>query len=239
LGLLAGVYRGFSPAAPGQPDTVRPELSVNYEAGVRFAPPRLRLEGIGFFNDYQNLTSICGFASGCPANQIDMQFNAGRAHIYGAELFGRADVVVTPGYVVPVMVSYTHTRTKMLEDFVSLEPTWLAVSAGDELPFVPRHQLYAVAGFETPRGALNVAGAYVSPMRERAGAPGQPASAAEPITDASFLLDATARVTVAAAGQVYLSVRNLLDAHDITARLPFGARPVAPRWIQVGTKWSF
>jgi Fe(3+) dicitrate transport protein len=41
------------------------------------------------------------------------------------------------------------------------------------------------------------------------------------------------------AGQVYFSVRNLLGAEDIAARLPFGARPVAPRWIQVGTQWSF
>jgi Fe(3+) dicitrate transport protein len=239
LGLLAGVYRGFSPAAPGQPGTVRPELSVNYEGGVRFSPPRLRLEGIGFFNDYQNLTSICTFASGCPAAQLDMQSNAGGAHIYGAELFGRADMIVTPGFIIPVMFSYTYTRSKLLESFRSFDPAWGNVDAGDELPFVPRHQAYAVAAFETPRGSINVAGSYVSAMRERAGAPGQPATPAEPLTDPSFILDVTARVSITAAGHVYLSVRNLLDADDVAARLPFGARPIAPRWIQVGTKWSF
>jgi Fe(3+) dicitrate transport protein len=239
LGLLAGVYRGFSPAVPGRPNTVKPELSVNYEAGVRFAPPRLRLEAIGFFNDYQNLTSICGASISCPAPMVDAQSDAGRAHIYGAELFGRADAVVAPGYTIPVMVSYTHTRTEFLESFTSFDPGWLDVNAGDEVPFVPRHQVYGVTGFETPRGALNVAGSYVSAMRERAGRSGDPDSAGEPITDPSFLLDVTARVSVAAAGHVYLSVRNLLDAHDIAARLPFGARPVAPRWIQVGTKWTF
>jgi len=239
LGLLAGVYRGFSPAVPGQPNTVKPELSVNYEAGVRFAPSRLRLEAIGFFNDYQNLTSICTASSNCPPEMLDKQSNAGRAHIFGAELFARADAVVTPGFVVPVMASYTHTRTELLQMFDSFDPAWGTVQPGDELPYVPRHQVYAVTGLETPRGALNVAGSYVSAMRERAGPPGAPATANEPITDPSFLLDVTARVTVAASGHVYLSVRNLLDAHDVAARLPFGARPVAPRWIQVGTKWTF
>jgi Fe(3+) dicitrate transport protein len=239
LGLLAGVYRGFSPAVPGQPGTVKPELSVNYEAGIRFTPRRLRLEAIGFFNDYQNLTSICAAAGGCPATQVDMQSEAGRAHIYGAELFGRADALVGRDFVIPLMVSYTYTRTEFLESFTSFDPTWGLVNAGDELPFVPRHQGSAVAAFETPRGSLAVAGAYVSSMRERAGPAGQPATPTEPLTDASFLLDVTARIWVTAAGHVYLSVRNVLDAHDIAARLPFGARPVAPRWIQVGTKWTF
>jgi Fe(3+) dicitrate transport protein len=239
LGLLAGVYRGFSPAAPGQLNTVKPELSVNYEAGVRFTPPRVRAEAIGFFNDYQNLTSICTGSSGCPAAQIDMQSNAGGAHIYGAELFGRADAVVGPNFVFPVMVSYTYTRTKLLDSFVSFDPAWGNVNAGDELPYVPRHQLYAVAAFETPRGSLAVAGTYVSAMRERAGPPGQPASADEPFTDPSFVLDVTAKVALTSAGQVYVSARNLMDAADISARLPFGARPIAPRWIQVGTKWIF
>ena len=93
--------------------------------------------------------------------------------------------------------------------------------------------------FETPHASLAVAGTYVSAMREHAGPPGQPATPTEPLTDPSFILDVTARVPVTAAGQVYVSVRNMLGAEDIAARLPFGARPVAPRWVQVGTKWSF
>jgi hypothetical protein len=60
-------------------------------------------------------------------------------------------------------------------------------------------------------------------------------------TDPSFILDVMGRVFVAARerGQVYLAIRNLLGAEDIAARLPFGARPVAPRMVQVGTKWTF
>jgi Fe(3+) dicitrate transport protein len=246
LGLLAGVYRGFSPAVPPQPAETsgpvedpggaKPELAVNYEAGARYSAPRLRLEAIGFFNDYQNLTSICTIALCGPA-LADMQFNAGRAHIYGAELFARADAMITPGYTIPLMAAYTYTRTDLLETFLSPDPTLGMVYAGDELPFVPRHQAAATVAFEAPYASLAVAGSYVSAMREHAGQ--GPATASEPFTDPSFILDVTARVKATARGQFYVNVRNLLGAEDIAARLPFGARPVAPRWFQVGTKWSF
>jgi Fe(3+) dicitrate transport protein len=249
LGLLAGVYRGFSPAAPPQSGqdndgtqaftSAQPELAVNYEAGVRFTPPRLRVEAIGFFNDYQNLTSLCTIAS-CGPTLEGMQFNAGGAHIYGAEFFARADNTLAPGYAIPVIAAYTYTRTELLQGFISPDPTLGSVMPGDELPFIPRHQAGATVAFETPVAALAVAGSYVSAMREHAGQ--GPATLAEPFTDPSFILDVTARVPLKTArliGQVYVNVRNVLGAEDIAARLPFGARPVAPRWVQVGTKWSF
>jgi Fe(3+) dicitrate transport protein len=110
------------------------------------------------------------------------------------------------------------------------------VQAGDELPFVPRHQASAMAAVETSPGSLALAATHVSAMREHAG---QGTEANEPKTDDSFILDVVARVKVGAAGEAYFTVRNLLGAQDLAARLPFGARPVAPRWIQVGTKWSF
>jgi Fe(3+) dicitrate transport protein len=246
LGLLAGVYRGFSPAAPPKAVnasqglvfvSAEPEMAVNYEAGVRFMPPRFRLEAIGFFNDYQNLTAICTESSGCTSAQIGMQSDAGRAHIYGAEFFARGDIAIAPGYAIPLIASYTFTRTELLGAVNLQDPTLGDVQPGDELPFVPAHQAAATLAFETPRASLAVAGTYVSAMREHAGQ--GPATLTEPFTDPSFILDVTARVPVTRAGQLYFNVRNLLGAEDIAARLPYGARPVAPRWVQVGTKWSF
>jgi Fe(3+) dicitrate transport protein len=236
LGLLAGVHRGFSPAAPDVPGGARPETSVNYEAGARLSRPRLRLEAIGFFNDYQNLTSNCTVQSGCLPSMLDRQTNAGRVHIWGGELFTRAEAVVRPGYVVPLMAAYTYTRTELLEMVTSADPTLGTVMPGYELPYVPRHEGTATVAFETPRGSLAVAGSYISAMRERAGAGPIPPQGG---TDPSFILDTMARVNVTSRGHLYLSVRNLLGADDVAARLPFGARPVAPRWIQLGTKWSF
>jgi Fe(3+) dicitrate transport protein len=236
LGLLAGIQRGFSPAARGPAGSVRPETSVNYEGGVRFSSRRARLEAIGFFNDYSNLTAVCDFASGCTSGQVDTQLDAGRAHIYGAELFSRAEPTVAPGVMLPLTAAYTFTRTKLLSAFSSENPTLSDVMAGDELPFVPRHQLQATAGVETVRGSVAVAATYVSAMREHAG---QGSAPSEPRTDPSLLFDVTARLSLLSTGQVYLSVRNVFNEADIAARLPFGARPVAPRWVQVGTKWTF
>lgn len=234
LGIFAGVHRGFSPAAPGQP-LAKPETSVNYEAGLRLSPPRVRLEAIGFFNDYQNLTSICTIATCGQANE-GMQTNAGRAHIYGTELFARTELS-TARVLFPIMASYTFTRAELRErPMMTSDPTLMGAEPGDELPFIPRHQAAITTAVESTRGALAVAGTYVSAMRERVQGD---LLTAPPRTDPSFILDVTARVNVALNGHVYLSVRNVLGAEDIAARLPMGARPVAPRWIQVGTKWSF
>ncbi len=113
---------------------------------------------------------------------------------------------------------------------------WVMVDPGDELPFVPRHAASATVAFETPRAALAVAGSYISAMRERAGQ--GPATTTEPFTDPSLIFDVTARVSVTQSGLFYVNVRNVFNDADIAARLPFGARPVAPRWVQVGLKWS-
>ena len=235
LGVFAGAYRGFSPAIPSTTGMVRPELAVNYEAGARLSRPRLRAEAIGFFNDYQNLTSDCTISL-CGAAQSNTQTSAGRAHIYGAELFLRGEAVVRPGYAIPVMAAYTYTHTKLLEMFTAADPTLGSVEPGDELPFVPRHAASATVAFETPRAALAVAGSYISAMRERAGQ--GPATPSEPLTDPSLIFDVTARVSVTQLGLFYVNVRNILNDVDIAARLPFGARPVAPRWVQVGLKWT-
>jgi Fe(3+) dicitrate transport protein len=235
FGLLGGVYHGFSPAASGQ-SNAQPERSWNYEAGARFSNRTVRLEAIGFYNDYSNLTSTCTFSSGCDEKNLDLQFNAGRARIYGAEAFGQADVRLVPGYTAPLQVSYTYTHTRLLESFVSEDPQLGAVEAGDELPYVPRHQLYATAGVESSRFGLYGAVTYVSVMREEAGqgdvAPGTG-------TDASWIFDLSARARVVGPLWAYLQLRNLFDAHDIASRRPFGARPVAPRWVQLGVKAGF
>jgi Fe(3+) dicitrate transport protein len=233
LGLLAGVHRGFSPAAPGQPSHVEPETSWNYEAGARLAGPTVRLEAIGFFNDYRNLTSVCALSSGCAEKDLDRQFNAGRAHIWGVEAFGQADVRLPREVVLPLQAAYTVTRTELLEDFVSEDPQLGRVEAGDELAYVPRHQIRASVGVESPRFRVFGAATYVSATREEAGQGEIPPSLR---TDGSFVLDATARIRAVGSLWLYLQARNALGASDIASRRPYGARPIAPRWVQVGLK---
>jgi Fe(3+) dicitrate transport protein len=108
------------------------------------------------------------------------------------------------------------------------------VEAGDELPYVPRHQATGTVAVEHARGGLAIGASYVSPMRETAGQGEIPANDR---TDASFLLEITGRVNLGSQGEIYVNLRNVLGAADLTSRRPFGARPVAPRWFQIGTRW--
>ncbi|HEX6274089.1 MAG TPA: TonB-dependent receptor, partial [Polyangiaceae bacterium] len=155
LGLLAGAYRGFSPPVPPMPRNdptpqdergmKNPELSWNYEAGARFTQDRARVELIGFYNDYSNLTDVCTQSSGCLDQNLDRQFDAGRAKIYGLEAYAEHEPELGVVHF-PMNVAYTLTFAEFLDRFDSSDPMWGSVLPGDELPYVPRHQLNATAG---------------------------------------------------------------------------------------------
>jgi Fe(3+) dicitrate transport protein len=233
FGLLAGVYRGFSPPPPGSEPFIEPEYSVNYEAGARASRGSLRLEVIGFFNDYQNLTDICTLSSGCVDADLDRQFDAGRAHIYGLEAFAAHTLPLGPALKLPLSVAYTFTRARFRNSFESLDPIYGDVLEGDNIPYVPKHQLNATLGLQRERASFYTTVGYVSRMREEAGQ--------EPLTDAlvtdrQLWLDAGVEVKIVGPLRLYGNLRNLLDERSLVSRRPYGARPNAPRWLQVGAK---
>jgi Fe(3+) dicitrate transport protein len=240
LGVLAGAYRGFSPPPPGIPPNSEgadreSELSINYEVGVRYGDAPARAELIGFYNDYSNLTDICTQSSGCLDENLDRQFSAGRAKIYGLEAHAEHEPGVG-SVTFPLSVSYTLTFAEFLERFDSGDPMWGSVLPGYEIPYVPRHQLNAQAGVETGKVGGYAALNYVGMMREEAGD--------EPLdealhTDEQVVVDVGAHYRVLEPLDLYLNVRNLFDSHAIVARRPFGARPNAPRWVQLGAKVTF
>ena len=244
LGVLAGAYRGFSPPPPplpaeeavGTPQAERglkdPEFSVNYEAGARFMLDKARLELIGFYNDYTNLTDICTQSSGCLDQSLDRQFDAGRARIYGLEAYAEHEPELGP-VKFPLNVAYTLTFAEFLDRFDSSDPMWGSVLPGDDLPYVPRHQLNATAGVEVGPGGGYATFTYVAAMREEAG--GEPMDDALH-TDEQAILDLGAHYRVLGPVELYANLRNVFDSHDLVARRPFGARPNAPRWLQVGAK---
>jgi Fe(3+) dicitrate transport protein len=234
LGVLAGVYRGFSPPPPGSRQ--RPEYSVNYEAGARATSGAFQAEAIGFYNDYSNLTHICTFAESCPDQQVDTQFDAGKARIYGTEVYGRHTPRVGP-LKLPLSVAYTFTRGNFESTFETADPTYgLVVRAGDEVPYIPPHQLNLSVGAEHERGAIVAGLNYVAAMREQAGRGPLDQTLA---TDPQLWLDVGARANVTSRISFYANVRNILGAENIVSHRPFGARPNAPRWVQVGAKFEF
>jgi Fe(3+) dicitrate transport protein len=235
LGAFAGVYRGFSPPAPGSAQRVKPELSVNYEGGARWFDRIVRVEAIGFYNDYTNITDVCTYSSGCADQNVDRQYDGGKARIYGIEGFAQLAPAIGP-MTIPFTAAYTFTRTEFQTSFRSEDPLFGDVVAGDEMPYVPRHQLNASLGVESAYGGGAVGATYVSAMREEAGSEPLASTLA---TDEQLIVDLSAHCQVMKALRVYAHARNLFDERFIVSHRPFGARPNAPRWVQVGVKMAF
>lgn len=236
FGVLAGVHRGFSPPPPASDEHVKPESSTNYELGGRVSASRLRAEWIGFYNHYTNLTDLCTLSSGCLSEDLDRQFDAGKARIYGFEAHVAHELPLHDALTLPFFASYTHTQAQFQSSFSSQDPIYGEVRKGDEIPYVPLHQAALGLGLEAPLAGGVVSFNYVAPMREEAGS--------EPLeraltTDRQVWLDAGAKVRPWPALQIYADLRNVLSSHHIVARRPYGARPNAPRWLQVGAKLQF
>jgi Fe(3+) dicitrate transport protein len=235
LGFIAGVHKGFVPVSPGEHDGADPEESVNYEAGVRFGRGPLDLEAIGFFSDYANLKGTCSFSSGCDTSQLDREFNGGEVHIYGVEARAGLKLRVA-GLTFPAGASYTLSASSFRTAFQSGNPEWGDVQVGDELPYLPEHQLTVNAGVRGERWELAASTRHTSAMRDVAG---QGEVAAADRTEAAHVLDLAASVDFARWGKVYATVDNVLDHAAIVSRRPYGARPGVPRLFVVGYKQTF
>lgn len=236
VGVLAGVHKGFSPVPPEQARTNKPEESVNFEAGARWSNHRARAEVIGFYNAYSNLTNLCTESNGCQGSLVDRQFEGGRARIYGAEVYGETELPLGNGYLLPSRVSYTYSYTEFLSSFSSADPQFGTVRRGDEIPYVPPNQVSGSIGLEKAPWGVNVAWTFVDSMREKAG---QGTPRPGDLTDAYFLLDASAKYRLCPGLELYVNGRNLLNDRYIAARRPFGARPGAPLWVMAGIRGEF
>ncbi|HYD47001.1 MAG TPA: TonB-dependent receptor [Terriglobales bacterium] len=234
--LLGGVHRGFSPVAPGQSSEADPEESINSEVGARYLGELVRGEVIGFYNAYDNILATCRQGSGCDPEDVDRQFNGGNADIYGVEV--RADTEPEIGWQVrlPATLSYTFTQTEFLGDFRSASPIFGEVEAGDEIPYVPEHQLSLSLGIVRGWLGMSTILNYVGEMRDVAGQ--GPIPEPERVED-HFVADLFAHWDFNERGRLYLGLENIADAEYIVSRRPFGARPGKPFHVYGGIKYRF
>jgi len=151
--LFAGVHRGFAPARIDDvlnPTTkvlsqVSPELSINYEAGIRAKPlPGISTELTYFRIDYDNQI----------VNETliddDMWVNAGKSVHQGMEFGLRldSDKLFNTDYNYYLTTSYTYTPDAYFDSNV---PT-AEIVKGSRLPYAPEHLINANVGVETPWG---------------------------------------------------------------------------------------
>ena len=230
--LLAGVHKGYNPPGPGS--SADEESSLNIEAGARYDNGELRFEGIYFLNDYDNLVGTVTESTG-GGGEIGDQYDGGKVKVAGFELSG--GYAWTVGQVrLPLSVEYTWTTdAEFRSAFESGFDPWGDVQVGDELPYIPEHQLRASTGLEAERWRVNLAANYLSQLRTKAGQ--GTFDPAESI-DSRVVWDAMANWRFTDRMSAYLKVDNLFDETYIAARRPAGVRPGLPRTAYLGFVYS-
>ena len=237
LTLITGVHRGFSPPSPGSSPDTRPELSVNYELGARFANSLVQTELIGFYNDYSNLLGSDLAAGGGAGTTA--QFNAGEVEVFGIEFSANTDIAAllnNQALGIPFSVNYTYTNATFQNDFDSSFGPWGTVTKGDEIPFIPRHQLNTSLGFIYSDYSLNLNTIYSPQMRTQAGSG---SINPEFSTDSYFLVDLNTGYKIHSNIDLFVNIRNLFNETYIVSDRPHGVRPGLPRTFTGGLKVQF
>ncbi|MBC7977182.1 MAG: TonB-dependent receptor [Myxococcales bacterium] len=236
LTVLAGVNRGFVPVAPSASSDIKPESSINYEAGGRWHDGHLTADLIGFFSDYSNIKGSCSLATGCTEVQDGQEFNGGAVHIFGVEAQLGGELPVRRQLVLPVSAAYTLTQSRFQSSFTSELAGWADVTKGDTLPYLPDHQLALSAGAKTPRWEAGATLKWRAASRDVAGQGDIPAAVR---ADALLTIDLTAHAHLHDYAELYATCSNLLDEQVIISRRPYGARPNPPRMFALGYKARF
>lgn len=234
LGLLAGIYKGFSPAGPSSDDSVDPEEAVNYEYGLRYDNGTFTADVIGFFSDYSNLIGRCRASdSGC--NDGD-EFNGGEVEVSGVEVTSHYAISLGQTLSLPIDLTYTYTESAFQSSFQSSFSQWGVVNKGDRLPYLPENQLRLQVGIESANWSVTAAAKYIDELLE---VPGQGALVEGQFTPSYTTYDLAADWQLTERFNVQLIAENIGDKQVIVARRPFGARPNQPRIVKAGVTYKF
>ncbi len=229
-----GIHKGFSP--PGSKEGTEPEESVNYELGFRYQHKSLYIQSVMFFNDYSNLLGSDLAASG-GLGTTD-QFNGGNVDVSGIEFELQYDLLASAktSLSLPVGITYTLTEGKFQNSFESENDGWGTVEEGDELPYLPEHQLALLVGLESGKFSINLSSKFQSALRT---VPGQGDIPLNESTDSQFVVDFSTNYSLHKNITLFGSLRNLTDQVYNVARRPAGLRPGMPRSFMVGVKAQF
>lgn len=232
--IFGGVHKGFSP--PSNTEGQEGEVSINYELGSRFSFGRFSGEVIGFYNDYSNLLGS-DFASSGGESTLD-QFNAGAVKVQGMELLLNYNLLHNEAneLKLPLTFSYTLTDTEFLSSFSSTSDLWGDVNAGDELPYIAKHQFSTTLALQYRKLDLALSGRYLDAIRTVAGSGEIPENER---VDANFIVDFSAKYHLNKNLSLTGNIINLLDETYLAARVPIGLRPGHPFGAYCGLKLRF
>jgi Fe(3+) dicitrate transport protein len=238
--LLGGVHRGFtnpSPVSAGS-TLAEPEVSTNWEAGLRYTGENAQISLIGFFNDYSNFVGTCTESSGGGCN-IGDQFSGGRVHAKGVEFTAQYDAgaMLGDGFTMPLGVIYTYTHATFRDSLNSFGPWGENVVKGDLLPNLPQHLITVNAGIGKGGWRLDLTGNYTSETFGEAGAGAQ----SDPFLRIAprMIFDLSGEIGLVENAALFGSVENLFDKTYNVGTQPAGWRPGLPRTILGGVRFAF
>jgi Fe(3+) dicitrate transport protein len=247
--VFAGVHRGFAPprvedviSNSGGTVDLDPELSWNYEAGVRLGAARgVRLEATAFRMDYENQIVPASLAGGVGAALT----NGGQTRHTGIEASGALDFgTMWRGPHNP----FVRAAVTWLPEAVFVGPRFSAVPGfltvpvtGNRLPYAPEFLATLTLGYAGASGldlrveAQHASEQFADDLNTVAGTPdGQ-----RGLIPAYTYWHASAAVRVAPLrATAFVAVKNLLDATFIVDRSR-GLLPSHPRLVHVGLTWRY
>ena len=232
--VLAGVHKGFNPPSPGS--SASEESSLNIEVGTRFSGDNLSFEAIYFINDYDNLVGTVTASTGGDG-AIGDQFDGGEVTVQGLEFNAGYSIqgIGDGRFNLPLKLQYTWTTEAEFDNaFDSNFGPWGDVQVGDELPYIPKHQLRASAAIEHERFGISLAASYIGKMRTVAG---QGPFVADESIDSHVVWDVMARWQFTESLSTYIKVDNLFDEVYVAARRPAGLRPGLDRTAYIGLSY--
>jgi Fe(3+) dicitrate transport protein len=231
--IFGGVHKGFSP--PTSMEGEKAEESINLELGSRFNFMGITGEIIGFYNDYSNLLGSDLAATG-GTGSLD-QFNAGEVDVQGLEVLLNYDFLsASTNLKLPLTFAYTYTDTEFKNSFGSAEDIWGEVTAGDELPYISKHQFNTNLSLEHSTFDINLSARYNGEFRTRAGNGSIPS---EELVPSSFVVDVAASYHLNSHASITGNIINLLDETYAVSRVPAGLRPGHPFGAYLGIRLQY
>jgi Fe(3+) dicitrate transport protein len=250
LTIFAGAHRGFAP--PRTEDIINnttggsidldPELSWNYEVGIRSAPrPGVKLDATFFRMDYENQVVPASLAGGVGS----VLTNGGETLHQGVEFAGRVDsgAIIRSPHNFYVRAAYTYLPIADFRGarFSSVSGFGAVSVSGNRLPYAPEHLLNFNLGYSHPMGldafleAVHVGSQFSDDL-----------NAVAPILNGQRGLipdyttwNATGNYHVESWHTTFfLTVKNLFDRTYIVDRSR-GILPGSPRLMQAGFKFRF
>ncbi|MEQ1674566.1 MAG: TonB-dependent receptor [Candidatus Nitrotoga sp.] len=243
---FAGVHRGFAPprtedviGGTGTSTNVGPELSVNWELGVRAKPlADADLQATLFRNDFSRQIAVGSIAGG------NTPLAQGESLYQGVEFSGQigvTDEIYVRGVYTGVLTAEQKTAFRRVDtNAIVNNGAGGNSAAGNRMPYAPKHLLTAAIGYKLASVDTQLEAVHVGEQfsdfanTEAASANGQLGKIA-----AYTILNATLNYHFQPQQiKLFVAVKNLADKTYIVDRTR-GILPGSPRLVQAGINYSF